>query len=45
MEPVIQPIDRKLIIDELTTDKFIRTTPARETIKYTKLPTKTLPIQ
>lgn len=26
MEPVIQPIDRKLIIDELTTDKFIRNT-------------------
>jgi hypothetical protein len=26
MEPVIQPIDRKLIIEELTTDKFIRNT-------------------
>ena len=26
MEPVIQPIDRKLIIDELTHDKFIRNT-------------------
>lgn len=26
MEPVIQPIDRKLIMDELTTDKFIRNT-------------------
>lgn len=26
MEPVIQPVDRKLIIDELTSDKFIRNT-------------------
>ena len=26
MEPVIKPIERKLIIDELTTDKFIRNT-------------------
>ncbi len=26
MEPVIQPIDRKLIIEELTSDKFIRNT-------------------
>ncbi len=26
MEPVIQPVDRRLIIDELTSDKFIRNT-------------------
>ena len=26
MEPVIQPVDRKLIIDELTADKFVRNT-------------------
>ena len=26
MEPVILPIDRKLIIDELSSDKFIRNT-------------------
>ncbi|MFA6335471.1 MAG: GNAT family N-acetyltransferase [Bacteroidales bacterium] len=26
MEPIIQPVDRKLIIEELTSDKFIRNT-------------------
>ena len=34
MEPVIQPVDRKLIIEELTTDKFIRNTRKGENKLY-----------
>lgn len=34
MEPVIQPVDRKLIIDELTSDKFIRNTRKGENKLY-----------